>query len=530
MNGDHKVRTISFIDIGTHSIRLIIVRLNPDGTYAILTRQREPVRLGQGEFGTGMLTAAAIERVVMVCRHFIGLSQGFGATEVRVVATSAAREAKNREELIRRVYETSGIEVHVISGLEEARLIYLGVSAAIELGDRTALFIDIGGGSTELVVGDAGGYRSLKSLKLGTLRLTEHFFPEGNDTPISPERFAAITGAILNRILPKIKTMRKERIDIAIASSGTALTLAEIGARLSPPHNIINGPQVLSLETLKQVSTRLCELPLQERRKIPGLNPERADIIIAGAAIMTALMEGFDLRCVHTSEMGLREGLLMDELRKTPGFPHAYNMPVRMRSVRHLGRSCHIDEGHALEVTRLALSLFDSARESGIHALGSAEREILEHAAYLHDIGQYISFSSHQAHSAYLIRNADLLGFYEDERNLIAQVACYHRKKVSRKTDRPNVSFNADTRKTVRMLAGILRAAEHLDRSHAGLVSGARLERRDNYKAAIVLECRNGCPLEEWALQADLPTIGRLIGMKLFIDYAGMNTGELPTG
>lgn len=526
MTDEWRSRTITFIDIGTHSIRLIVVRLNAEGTYTILTRQREPVRLGEGEFETGILTDEAIERAVAVCRHFVGLSQGFGASEVRAVATSAVREAKNREKLIRCIHDTTGIEIHVISGLEEARLIYLGVSAAVELGDRNALFIDIGGGSTELAVGDGKGYRSLKSLKIGAIRLTNHFFPDGNDKPVSPEQFEAMTGSILNRILPKIRTMAAERIDLAFASSGTALTLADIADRLSDPDKKTGSQKVLTRETLHLVAARLCMLPLPERRQIPGLNPERADIIIAGAAILSALMEGFDLEEVQTSEMGVREGLLIDVLRKIAGFPHAEAIPVRIRSIMQLGRSCHIDERHALVVARLALSLYDSAYESSIHDLGSAEREILEYAALLHDIGQFISFSRHQAHSAYLIRNADLLGFTEDERELIAQVTCYHRKKMPRKKDPHFNSLGVDERKSVRTLAGILRAAEHLDRSHAGLVIDARIERRNEKKAAIVIECRNGCPLEEWALQADLPVIGRLIGVRLIIEHADRSVDE----
>ena len=332
---------VGFIDIGTNSVRLLVVRINPNRSYTVLSQEKEVVRLGEGEFRDQMLTPEAIYRGVMVVKKFAELSRAYGAEEIIAVATSAAREAKNQIDLLNRLRDEARIDVSVISGKEEARLIYLGVASGAHLRDRKALFIDIGGGSTEIIIGDQENYSYLDSLKLGAIRLTNLFLPEGAKTPVPVEVYSKMRKYVRNAVIRTTHRVKEERLAIAFASSGTAINLAEIANRMTSstdPRNLI-----LRRSQLKKVMTMLCSLPLEERRRVPGINPERADIIIGGGAILETLMDEFGLEELTISERGLRDGMLAEYL--VQGGDEEYKeMSVRERSVLQLGRSCNLDE------------------------------------------------------------------------------------------------------------------------------------------------------------------------------------------
>jgi len=273
----HAGHVVSFIDIGTNSIRMAVVRLNPNLSYTVISMEKEMVRLGEGGFEDLALKREAIDRTVLVCKKFTELSRYYGADEIIAVGTSATREARNQGVLLDRLREEAGLELGVISGIEEARLIFLGVTSGIELGNRRALVIDIGGGSTELAGGTAAGHEYLDSLKMGAIRMTNMFVPHGHEKAVDDKTYNAMKRQVKGLISLTVRNIRERKIDVFIGSSGTIVNLSEIAAR-----NLGGRPGTLKLSHLKKMTSQLRSLTLKERKEVPGINPERADISRGG--------------------------------------------------------------------------------------------------------------------------------------------------------------------------------------------------------------------------------------------------------
>ncbi len=514
----------AFIDIGTNSIRLLLVRITPDHGYTVLSQQKEVVRLGEGEFAQGRLQPEAMQRAALVCRTFADMARAHGAGEIVAIATAATREAQNQREFVRLVDHEAGIHVHTIAGLEEARLIYLGVSSGLHLGDRRALVIDIGGGSTELALGDQRQHLLLDSLKLGAIRLTSLFFLPGEAGPVAADRYAVISNYVRNAAVRAVQNLAElGPADLAIGSSGTIENLADIAARQFHKRARQRDDR-LRFDQLQAVVRSLCALPLDERRKVPGINPARADIIVAGAAILETLMALLGLQELQVSDRGLREGLVEDHLRRTQP-DRLDDLTVRERSVLQLGRACRFDEAHAVAVRRLALDLADSARQVGLHRFGPGERELLGHAALLHDIGAFLAYNNHHAHTYYFIRNADLLGFDQTEIAIIALLARFHRKGLpDRGAQADVVALDKHARRVVRLLSPLLRLAENLDRSHAGLVTRAELVVAGNKDIALNVYATQDCPLERWDAQASAALFEQVYRRRLTVRWVAEGT------
>ncbi|MBP1928102.1 exopolyphosphatase/guanosine-5'-triphosphate,3'-diphosphate pyrophosphatase [Methanolinea mesophila] len=520
-------RVVTFIDLGTNSIRVLVVRLFSNCTSTVLSRQKEVIRLGEGEFDTSLISEAAMDRAVTVCRRFVEMARSFGTEEYLAVATSATREARNQNILLSRLRHESGLDVRVISGREEARLIYEGVVSGTHLDDRLALLVDVGGGSTEIALGTRSGYLYLESLKLGSIRLTNLFFPGGTEKSVSRKEYERIRQHVKNEMVRPVQELRKYQIDLTLASSGTAQNLAEIAARTAEGTKNGQGTEI-SRSELSRVANLLCSLSLDDRRKVPGINPERADIIVCGAAILETLMEELKLGSMQVTSRGLQDGLLTDYLSRLDDFPLLGTLTVRERSVLQLGRSCGINEHHARAVARLALDLFDSARDTGIHSLGEEERELLLYATFLHDIGSFISYNNHHAHSYYLIRNAELLGFDQKEISVMAYIARFHRKKPPKKKALETTELGKGTRATVKMLSLFLRMAESLDRSHAGLVHHVRFMKANrNNEVRLEIAAVEDCQLEIWGVENEVENFSRVFGRRLVPVVRKIDLGEL---
>lgn len=507
---------VAFLDLGTNSVRLLVVRIAPNHAYTVLTQQKETVRLGEGEFGAHHLQPAAIARAVLVCRRFAEVARAHGAVELVAVATAAAREAHNQAELLAALRAEARVDARVISGVEEARLIYLGVSSGAHLAGNTAAFIDIGGGSTELVIGDQHAYHELDSLRLGAIRLAA-MFTAGETGPIGAKRYAAMQEYVRNTAIRAVQRARAYPLTLAFGSSGTIENLAAVAARVL--HKRAPGRhETLTRADLAAVVALLRAQPLEERRKTPGLTPERADIIVPGAAILDTLMSELGLRALHVSARGLRDGLLQDYLHRHHAAPALAGLSVRMRGVVRLGQLCNIDAVHAAQVTRLALELFDSAREAGLHALGAWERELLEGAAYLHDVGAFLSYHDHHEHSAYIIRHADLLGFDQLELGIMAATAHYHRRAFPRKRHPEFAVLDERGQQIVRALCVLLRIAESLDRSHARLVAHAAFVAQDAKRVRLLVQAPAECHLELWGVRHHRDAVERAFARKMTVE------------
>lgn len=509
-------RIIGFIDLGTNSVRLLVVRLNQNGSYTLVTQQKEVIRLGEGEFLDNQLTDTAMERATGVIVRLIELARSRGAEEFIAVATSATREASNGEELCDRIEELTGVRIHIISGAEEARLIWLGVSSGIDLKGETALFIDIGGGSTEIIVGDQHEPFFLRSLKLGAIRTTGMSVQAEKDGRVSQQTLQTLRRHIDHEIVHIARHINTWNITRAYGSSGTILSLETIAASYKPCAES-HIPGFLSIEELDVLIKYLSNLPLQVRKEVQGLNSDRADIIIAGAVILHEIVKVTGLKGVFTSSRSLRDGLLVDYITRIPGFPHAEPVSIRERSVRHLGRLCHIDELHAAHIALLSLQLYHSGVRAGLFTLQEESEEILSHAAYLHDVGQFISFSNHHQHSFYLITQVPLLGFNQHEVLMIGLIARYHRKKLPRQRDNPFQELDRTDRRMVRVLSLLLRLAENLDRSHDRRIEHVEFTRKKE-KIVLSVSCKSDCSLEIWAVESERDSFFRTFRTKLHIE------------
>lgn len=513
-------KTIAFIDIGTNTISLLLASIHPDRTYTILNSREEIVRLGEGEFVNQTIHPETILRAIDVCKQYVDLARQSQAEVISAVATTATREATNRSEFIQQVKDATGLDVRVIMGLEEARLIYLGVASGLELQDRQALFVDIGGGSTKLIIGDHQHHYLLDSLKLGSLRLTSMFFLPDETGPIATSRYQLMQNYVRNNFVRSIQRIQPYKIDIAIGSAGTILNLVDIAV-----HHFYQRPrtadEIITHDQLKAVVNLLCELPLDQRREIPGIEPERASSIIAGAAIIDTMMEELKLTELQVCERGLRHGLLVDYLSRTSESIALGQMNVREQSVLKFARTVNFDEPHARQVSRLALQLYDSAFSLGLHKLGRWERELLEYTALLHDIGAFLSYQNHQNHTFYLIHNADLLGFDQKETAIMALAGLHHRKGLPTQNENEFLSLDQDSQTAVRVMSMMLHLAESLDRGHVGAVHRARFILGEGDTIILEVFSNQDCQLELWGVQNHLAEFEKAFNRPLLVRLAG---------
>ncbi|HOT93990.1 MAG TPA: Ppx/GppA phosphatase family protein [Methanoregulaceae archaeon] len=517
--------TVGFLDIGTNSIRLLVVRIGIGGSFSVLSEQKATIRLGAGEFGAdgsrGRLSAAAMDRAVVVARRFADLARSFHAGEIVAVATSATRDARNRAVFLERLRDEAGLDVHVVSGPEEARLIHLGVTSGLALGAEPVLVVDIGGGSTELVVGDASSHRYVASARLGSIRLASLHPPRHPDGVYTPAEYRTLCEHCRSVLLRPLEGLAPHRFDRVLGASGTIQNLAEIAGRLADPGS--KGPfHSITRDGLARTARHLFALTLEERRGVPGINPDRADIIVPGAAILETIVEQLGVGSVTVTRRGLKEGLLFDYLSRHGHLPPQGTFSVREESVNRLRRVCGCAEAHTDQVRSLARQLFDSGREVGLHRLGAPERELLEYAALVHDCGTFISFSNHHQHSQYIITNAELLGFDEREVMLLGTIARLHRKKFPARRSAVLSSVPEHDRPTVLVLALLLRLAESLDRTHAGLV------RSVSFKCAgggvrLLIASDEDCHLERFAIEEQRGPFRRVFGLPL---EPVMSTGD----
>jgi len=477
-------KRIAAIDIGTNSFHLIVVELvSPQGRFRILDREKHIVRLGSGTADMKHLAPEAMERGIQVLRQFKMIADAAHAP-VRAIATSAVREALNRDEFLRNVLAETGIKIEIASGFEEARLIHLGILQALPVFRKKILVIDIGGGSTEFIVGQGRNIAYSNSVKLGAVRLTQRFLPEGKFTNKGLqecERF--ITGMLA----PIVRNIRTHTYDVVVGSSGTIGNITNIARmkRGGNPDYPINNTVV----TRKEVSGFLNELCLKketaDRVHIKGLDPARADIIIAGTVLLHTIMKQLHIPSLIFSDYALREGIILDTIEHQLSEKRIDHLPnIREASVLHLAETFHYEKEHAQHVVKLGLQIFDQTKT--LHKLGPREREFLEAAALLHEIGLYLSHAQHHRHSYYLIRNSELLGFTENEKEIIANIARYHRKSHPKLKHDSFRMLSSEDQSVIRKLAAILRIADGLDRSHAAHVQRIKC-RRDKGRLTIKL-------------------------------------------
>lgn len=469
----HRAKRLAAIDIGTNSIRCIVVEVIGDGAYRILDDEKASVRLGESlDIGKG-ISSEAEERALAALSRMKKIVDGYGVEHVAAVATSAVRRAANQENFVRSVEERTGIRVTVIPGEEEARLVSLSGFHNFDLEGIRFAMIDIGGGSVEIVTAFGNRVEEYYSLELGAVTLTERFL---QSDPLAADDLQSLAKHV-RRSLKGAFEGEDARAHCLVASGGTCTSVASmVMAMRGESFDSVHGYELLRSDVVHLLAM-LARTTVKERRTVPGLNPDRADIIIAGVAVIDELMKFFGANLLRINDRGIREGLILDSLRKHRLIEGTARRRSWRSSILQFGRSCLVNEEHARQVARLCLEMFDTLAEA--FCLGDRERRLLEAAALLHDCGYFISYASHHKHSYHLIRHADLLGFTPREREIIANIARYHRKSPPKKKHEGYSRLAEPDRVVVCRLGGILRLADGLDRRRNGLVDRIRCDLTD---------------------------------------------------
>jgi exopolyphosphatase/guanosine-5'-triphosphate,3'-diphosphate pyrophosphatase len=458
---------IAALDLGSNSFHLLVADVHPDGTFESITREKEMLRLGDEVSRHGSIPPAAAERAVASVRRLTALAEAVGATEVLAKATSAIRTAENSSDLVDRIEAETGVEVEVISGLEEARLIFAAVRASVVIDPPPALCIDIGGGSVELVIGDSAGMRWATSVPLGVGRLTEELVH--SDPPSKSDR-KRVEDRVREAFEPFVREVKERDPQLCVGTSGTINDLAAMAVahRTGELPSAANALRV-SRKDLLTLQERVLHLKTGERRRLPGLEEKRAELLPAGIVLLTTALDVFGVDTLTVSDWALREGIVLDAVRThDPDDWSDDPRALRRAAVANLARRCNSDERHTSHVARLALELFDQTTE--LHGLNADDREMLEFAAMLHDIGQHVSRKGHHRHAAYLVENAQLRGFDPGEIAFLAALVRHHRRGEPKRSEPRYGALTPPDRSKVRKLAAILRVADGLDRGRRGVV------------------------------------------------------------
>ncbi len=502
---------IAALDLGSNSFHLLVVATRPDGSFEPLVREKQMLRLGDVVARHGSLTAESLDAAVAVVKRFRTIAEANHADELLAYGTAALREASNGADAVERIEDEAGVRVKVINGIREAQLIFEAVRASVLIDPGPALCADLGGGSLELSVGDRAGLVYATSLHLGVGRLTTELV--GGDPPSAKSRsrlrrrIEAELGGVLGEILDKGPQQ-------LIGSSGTfcALVRTSVALRDGAVPPVVNQLSITAKE-VNDFAELIYSLPVTDRARLPGIDVRRAELMAAGVAVAQALLEVTGLPGLMVSEWALREGIVLSAIRKhdradLSGDPRA----IRRASVLSLCRRSSWREAHGRKVAELAVQVFDAL--APVHGLGPGDRELLELAGLLHDVGEHVSRDSHGRHTAYLIENGGLRGFSPDEVRLLACVCRYHTRGRPRETFPAWEALSATDRRRCLAQLSLLRIADGLDVSHALVVS--KLEAFVGRESVeLIATARGDAELERWMFRRKKGLFEELFGRSL---------------
>jgi exopolyphosphatase/guanosine-5'-triphosphate,3'-diphosphate pyrophosphatase len=517
-------RIIAAIDMGTNSLHMVVVKIDPTlPAFSIISKEKETVRLGDRNITTGELKPEVMAKAIATLRRFQQAAKTANAETLIAVATSAVREAPNGKDFLHQIETELGLNVDLISGQEEARRIYLGVLSGMEFHNQPHLIIDIGGGSTELILGDSQEPRTLTSTKVGAVRLTSELITTDPISHVEFQYLQAYARGMLERsveeLLANLKFGESPRL---IGTSGTIETIAMIQARekLGTVPSTLNGYQ-FTLKDLREWVNRLRRMTNAERSAIPGMPEKRSEVILAGAIILQEAMTLLGVESLTACSRALREGVIVDWMLSNGLIEDKlrFQSSIRQRSVLKQASKYQVNLEYSDRVATFALSLFDQT-QGLLHHWGSNERRLLWAAAILHNCGHHISHSSHHKHSYYLIRNSELLGYNETEIEIIANLARYHRKSPPKKKhDNFRNLLSKEHRQAVSQLSALLRLAVALDRRQIGAVSGIKCDYYPHFQQFNLLiypsRTDDDCALELWSLDFKKGVFEAEFGVKL---------------
>lgn len=471
---------VAAIDVGSNSIKLVVVDAAASDSFAVLAREKETVRLGHNTLRRGHLSAATIERAADCIKRFRSIAEARGAERTFAVATASVRAARNSAQFIKEIDRRTSVRVSILSAIEEARLIGIAAAHGCAARGSSIINIDIGGGSTEISLMRDGAPGALFSVKLGAVGLTERYL---SSDPVKPKELRPLLEEVRAAMERPSRELRGARWQQATGTSGTIISIGgALRLRTSEEERRAQGAQPageeIVLSKLARFNSRMAGLTVSERRAIPGISAQRSEIIVAGGQILEGAMRALGINVLRTCGWALREGVLIDRLRRIeaesrPPVPDTADH--RLRGVHAVGRRFGYEEAHARQVAQLAERIFDQLVQSEeLPNLTRHHRTLLTAAALLHDVGYHIAHESHHKHALYLIKNSELTGFSEAERDVIANVARYHRGPAPKGQHLDYAALNEADQETVFALAAILRIADAMDRSHDNRVSDVR--------------------------------------------------------
>ena len=506
--------TFAAIDIGSNSVRLKISRLKA-GRLKEVHEDREVTRLGEGVFSSGLLSPEAMTQTVRVLRRFNRAIQECGTDSVRVVATAALRDARNSRTFLEWVRSTTGWTIEIVSGLEEARLIHLGLVSAGRLGAKSVLLVDLGGGSCELTLSRSGQLRDTVSLPLGAVRLTGEFLQHDPPRKGELKRLSEFVAREIARVQDRV---RRARVGAVIATSGTAAALAGVASHLAGKGRTATyAPR----ETIRRIAKQLSRQSLEQRAKVPGIGPRRAEIICAGAVVYAELLERCHLPGFRYSALGLRDGILAQmaaDYDRSTRSGRAIESE-RWESIKRAVEHYRVDLNHALHVRDAALLLFSALKS--VHQLPPEYREWLSAAAMLYEVGDYVNRNGHHRHTYYIIANSEILGYTSQQRKIIGSIARYLGKSRPTPGDGPMTGLTPDEQENVEKASVLLRIARALNMGRSQSVQRVGVSAR-NGRVAMKLTPRGkaSVDLEVWSIEKDRAYFREVFGRELSVAAA----------
>jgi exopolyphosphatase/guanosine-5'-triphosphate,3'-diphosphate pyrophosphatase len=481
--------TIAAIDVGSNAIRLSIANVNSDGGYQTVYSVREPIRLGQDVFTKGIISAHTIARMLESFNTFKQKLEEHGVTHVKAVGTSALREATNREVVLRAVNKATGLEISIIGAEEEARLIHQAAKAIVNLKNKVALLVDIGGGSVEVVLADDSTVLCTESYAMGSVRLLKIL-----DEKAGEERFNQLVTEYVDATQRRLEQeIGNQKIDVCVGTGGSIESIGELRREFFDK----NSNQKVTAEELKALVKKLRATTFEQRIQDLRLRPDRADVIIPAAIVLQKIVQQSGVSEVVIPGIGLKDGVLRELVTQIAEQKKLLYRDQVIESARRLGKKFFFDEKHGTTVAKLAVQIFDQMKD--FHELDSEARLILEVAALLHDVGYYVGVSNHHKHAFYLIQASPLVGLTQLQTDIVANVARYHRKSQPKTQHKPYVDLAPKHRLTIAKLAGILRLADALDHEHASTVESVEVDYK-RPRFMFRLKGKGDMLLEKWAL------------------------------
>ena len=499
------------VDIGSNSVRLAVADAVPNRFYQLLAADRQVTRIGQSVFTSGRVGEKAIQETCDVLARFATAYQKWQPVAVGAVATSAVRDAGNQAEFLARASKAVGCPIQVISGREEARLIHLGVLTRSAKPEQEMLVLDVGGGSAEVIWSEHGEISYSKSLPLGAVRLTESFLQHD---PPNKEELAEVEEYIQQQFAGTLRRLGRRGGARAIGTSATAGSVVCAVNRIRGSERDDAGGRRARLGEIRKLFERLISLNCDGRQRIPGIGPRRAEIIVAGAAVLRYFVEHFTAGAIYYSPAGLRDGIIADLAGRGVTSEAAALDKQQLRVVVEMARRYGVPLDHARQVATLARSLFLNL--ASLHRLPLSYAKWLEAAAYLHDIGHFVSSTRHHRHSLYLVANSDMPGFTDREQLIVANICRYHRKALPTEEHENYRLLRPDERRAVAMLIPLLRVADGLDRGHRQLVSAVHASARAG-QIWLSIEGRPGIELDLWAARRAAPAFSDVYQSELVV-------------